>query len=339
MTDDTLPHPPIELLELATGYQRAKTLFALVEMGLPTLLDGGPLAFEEAAAALGLQRVAADRFFNACAALGLLERVGGELRNTPLSARFLVKGAPTYLGDFLLKYDQESYPRWNDLTKRLREWRPGATDGEPPQEADQGVAGMHARHNYSLMVGHALAAAYDFSKHHTLLDLGGGTGAYSLALCRKYERLRAVVFDLPPVARLASQFVAASGLRGRVEVCAGDFKEDALPEGFDAALLADLLSVASEETNRRLLREIYERLPGGGAVIVSGWILEDTRTRPLVPVLFCLEEINWRAPDVERTASTYAAWLADAGFVGVEHKTYCPPTSMIVGRKSGGGSV
>ena len=97
MTDDTLPHPPIELLELATGYQRAKTLFALVELGLPTLLAGGPLTFEEAAAALGLQRVAADRFFNACAALGLLERAGEEVRNTPLSARFLVKGGPTYL--------------------------------------------------------------------------------------------------------------------------------------------------------------------------------------------------------------------------------------------------
>ena len=192
---------------------------------------------------------------------------------------------------------------------------------------------MHARHNYSLMVGHALAKGYDFSQHHTLLDLGGGTGAYSLALCRKYERLRAVVFDLPPVARLASQFVAASGLRGRVEVCAGDFKEDELPTGFDVALLADLLSVASEETNRALLREIYERLPGGGAVIVSGWLLDDSRTSPLVPVLFCLEEINWRAPDVERTASTYAGWLVAAGFVRVEHKNYCPPTSMIVGRK------
>ena len=91
--------------------------------------------------------------------------------------------------------------------------------------------------------------------------------------------------------------------------------------------------MASEETNRALLRQIYERLPGGGALIVSGWILDDSRTRPLVPVLFCLEEINWRAPDVERTASTYAGWLVAAGFVRVEHKNYCPPTSMIVGRK------
>lgn len=168
---------------------------------------------------------------------------------------------------------------------------------------------------------------------HLLLDLGGGTGAYSLAICQPYEHLRAVVFDLPPVARLASQFVAASGLHGRVEVCAGDFKEEELPAGFDVALLADVLSVASEETNRCLPREIYDRLPGGGTVIVSGWMLDDSRTGPLMPMLFRLEDINWRAPDVEHAASTYAGWLAEAGFVRVEHKTYCPPTSMIVGRK------
>jgi 3-hydroxy-5-methyl-1-naphthoate 3-O-methyltransferase len=336
MKDSSLPPPPVELLELATAYQRAKTLFALVETGLPTLLARGPVPFEDAADAVGLHRVAADRFFNACAALGLLERAGGEIANTQLSARFLVKGGPAYLGDFLLKYDQESYPRWNELTRKLREWSPAATDGEPPSEEDQGVAGMSARHNYSLLVGDALARAYDFSQHRALLDLGGGTGAYSLALCQAYEHLRTLVFDLPPVAELASQYVSARGLSSRIKVLAGDFKDGVLAAGFDVALLADLLSVASEETNRALLRRIYELLPEGGAVIVSGWILDDGRASPLVPVLFCLEDITWRAPDVERSASTYAGWLAEAGFVGIEHRAYCPPTSLIVGRKTGG---
>ncbi len=333
MTDNSLPHPTLELLSLATAYQRAKTLFALVEMGVPTLLANQPLSLEEAASALGLHRVAADRFFNACIALGLLERSGEKICNTPLSAQFLVKGEQTYLGDFILKYDQMSYPRWNDLVQKLRDWRPSVTDKEQPEEDDQGVAGMHARHNFSLMVARALSEAYDFSKHRVLLDVGGGTGAYSISLCKAYERLRAIIIDLPLVARVASGYVDASDLSSRVEVRACDFKEEPLPEGFDVALLADLLSVASEETNRELLRNIYERLPEGGAVIISGWILDDARTSPLLPVLFCLEDINWQAPDVERSASTYARWLAEAGFVKIEHKRYYPPTSMIIGRK------
>jgi 3-hydroxy-5-methyl-1-naphthoate 3-O-methyltransferase len=334
MADSSIPPPPIELLNMATAYQRAKTLFALVEMGIPTLLAHHPLSLEEAARTLGLHRVAADRFFNACVALCLLERNGDEIRNTPLLAQFLVKGEQTYLGDFILKYDQVSYPLWNDLVQKLKSWRPGATDNETPEEADQGAAGMHARHNFSLLVGRALAEAYDFSRYRMLLDIGGGTGAYCISLCKSYDNLRAIVLDLPHVVRVASEYVVANDLSSRVEVRAGDFKEDALPEGFDVALLADLLSVASEETGRKLLRRIYERLPAGGTIIISGWILDDTRTGPLIPVLFCLEDINWQAPDVERSASTYAGWLAEAGFVEIEHKRYYPPTGMLVGRKS-----
>lgn len=336
MMNDSQPPSALELLNLATAYQRAKTLFALVELGLPTLLAGHPLSLAEAATALSLHPVAADRFVNACVALGLLERAGEEVRNTSLSTQFLVKGAPAYLGDFILKNDQISYPRWNELTQKLRAWQPGATDEGEPEEADQGGAGMRARHNLSLLVGQALGQAYNFSQHRVLLDVGGGTGASSIALCSLSENLRAIIYDLPAVTQVAAQYVTASGLHDRIEVRNGDFKKDALPGGFDVALLADLLSVASEETNHTLLRKIYEQLPEGGAIIISGWILDDGRTSPLLPVLFCLEDISWQAPDIERSVSTYAEWLAAAGFVEIEHRVYYPPTSMIIGRKAVG---
>jgi len=324
---------PIELLDLATGYQRAKTLFALVEFAVPTLLAERALPLAEIARALQIHPVTADRFLNACVALGLLEKVDGAFRNTALAARFLVKGETSYLGDQFTNYDRSSYPLWTDLTSKLREWRPGATDDETPPVADQGTASMSAQHNLSLMTGQALGAAYDFSLHRLMLDLGGGTGGMSLGICERHHKLRSIVFDLPQIGEVAREFVSASALGDRIEVQAGNFKEDALPDGFDVALLANLLSVASEETNRELLRHLYERLPDGGAIILSGWILDDNRTGPLIPVLFCLEDINWQAPDVERSAATYEAWLTEAGFVEIERQMYYPPTSMIVGRK------
>ncbi|HYO92642.1 MAG TPA: methyltransferase, partial [Pyrinomonadaceae bacterium] len=128
-------------------------------------------------------------------------------------------------------------------------------------------------------------------------------------------------------------YVNESDLSERIEIMEGNFKTDGLPEGFDVALLANLLSVASEETNRRLFRRIYERLPVGGAILISGYVLDDGRTSPLIPVLFCLQDINWQAPDVERDVSTYRSWLEEAGFLEIEHQPYCPPTSLLVGRK------
>ena len=329
----SLPQPSLQLLDLATGYQRSKTLFALVEFGLPTLLARRSLPLEEIARQIQIHPVAADRFLNACLALELLERVDGEFRNTALSEAFLVRGRPAYLGDQFLKYDQTSYPLWADLVTKLRAWQPGEADDETPPKSDQGKASIRAQHNLSLLVGHALGEAYDFSRHRKMLDLGAGTGAMSIAICELHEELRAAIFDLPSISEIAREFVRETSLSERIEVCAGDFKQDELPAGFDVVLLANLLSAGSEETNRELLHKLYELLPDGGACILSGWILDDNRTSPLIPVLFCLEDISWQAPDVERSASTYEGWLTEAGFVEIERAMYCPPTSMIVGRK------
>ena len=321
----------LALLELASGYQCAKTLFALVESDLPTLLAQEPLSVEQIARQLRIHPVAADRFLNACVALGLLERCGDRFRNAPVTDRFLVRGKASYLGDYFMKHDRQSFPRWAELMNNLRAWRPGTNATSLPADEE---ASARAQHNMALIVGEALGRAFDFSAHRRLLDLGGGTGAMSISLCRAYDRLRAMVFDLPPVIALARRMIRQAGLTKRIETRAGDFKNEELPEGFDVILLANLLSTASEKTNRRLFRRLYASLPANGCLIISGWILDDTRTSPLLSVLFCLEDICWRAPDVERAATTYRAWLSDAGFTQITHQTYCPPTSMIVARKT-----
>jgi len=89
MENESLPHPPVELLDLATGYQRSKTLFALVEFGLPTVLAGRTLSLDQIARSLGIHQIAADRFLNACVALRLLDRAGTNFSNTVLSETFL----------------------------------------------------------------------------------------------------------------------------------------------------------------------------------------------------------------------------------------------------------
>ncbi len=333
MENQTLVRPSLELLELANAYQRSKTLFALVELQLPTLLARRPLKLEEIAAALRVHPLAAESFLNACAALGLLERSGEEYRNSTLAETFLVRGKASYMGDQFSSYDRSSYPLWANTVENLRRWQPGATDDELPPADDQGERGMRDRHHLSLLVGHALGQAFDFSGYRRMLDVGGGTGAMSLSICALHDKLRSLILELPQVAGLAREYVGESGLRERIEIMEGNFKMDELPASFDVALLANLLSVASEETNRKLFRRIYERLPDGGAIIISGYILDDNREGSWIPSLFCLQDINWQAPDVERDAATYRSWLEAAGFVEIVHQSFCPPTSLLAGRK------
>ena len=179
------------------------------------------------------------------------------------------------------------------------------------------------------MHGRALAQNFDFSNYKNLLDIGGGTGAMSIGLCEEIENLNATVFDLPETIDVAKKFVKKSKLKNRIKLIAGDIQKDDLPENFDVVLLANLLAVFDKEDNKKLFKRIYEKLPKGGACLISGWILDENHFAPEISALFCLEDICWNAPDVERDFEIYKNWLEEAGFRDVEVKTYLEPTKLI----------
>jgi 3-hydroxy-5-methyl-1-naphthoate 3-O-methyltransferase len=332
----TAPRPasPARLLELATGYQRSRILFAFIELDLATLLAESPRSTGEIAASLGADPIAADRFLDACVGLELVARDGGRFRNTPDAARYLVRGARNDLRSALGHYERRSRrAAWSDLTNRLRTWRPGATRDGHVADDDAAGAEILDQHHLSLLTGEALGRVLDLSTKRRLADLGGGTAGMSIALCRRFPDLRSTLLERPAVVPLARACVTDSGLEQRIEVLEGDFIEAALPEGCDAVLLANVLSMLCTATTRALFRRLFAELPACGLVALSGWMPEDDRAGHLLPVLLALEDIALGASDVEHSAATYAEWLAQAGFEGIETSRYYDPATLVAGRR------
>ena len=320
---------PAALLDLAVGYQKSQTLFTFAELGVADLLAKKESTAASLAKKLKMHPLATERFLNACVTVGLVRKNGEAFANTDLAENFLVRANGNYLGGQMKRYQNRSYPQWQNLTEHLQTWKYGASAAENPDAEDQGEEAMTEQHNLALLHGYKLAETFDFSAFTHLLDLGGGTGAMSIALCEKIPHLRATVFDLPENVEKAKEMIQKKNLQKRIECVGGDLLKDELPGGFDVALLANLLAVFDAATNKNLFKKIYEKLPGGGACLVSGWILDENRTSPEVSVLFCLEDICWNASDVERTFPTYRDWLKEAGFKGVKVKTYYEPTKLI----------
>lgn len=320
---------PGALLEIAVGYQKSQTLFTFGELKIADLLRERGLTAKEIACRLEIHPLATERFLNACAALGLVRKNGETFANSELAEKFLIEKSENYLGGQLRRYRNRSYPQWENLTERLQKWEYGANSAENPETDDQGAEAMEEQHNLALLHGRALAGSFDFSDFEHLLDVGGGTGAMSIGLCEKLPHLKATVFDLPENVERAAEKIRQKNLQDRVKCVAGDILKDELPAGFDVALLANLLAVFDAKTNKDLFGRIYGQLPAGGAALVSGWILDEGRTAPEISVLFCLEDICWNAPDVERDFSTYRDWMAAAGFGKIEVTTYFEPTKLI----------
>jgi hypothetical protein len=321
-------HPtltPIPLMQLTTGFWSFKTFAAAVELGLFTrLANGRAVTVEEAAKELGLLHRPTDLLLAACASLGLLDKTDDRYRNSDLAESFLVEGRPYYFGGFVRFCDKREYPAWDRVVEALRTNRPTtwSSDNQNAALFDKDDAVMmsmfwEAMHSISTFTARSLGEALDFKAHRRLLDVGGGSAAFPIELCRRYRHLRATVYDLPHVCEIAAGKIRRAELSESIGTVAGDFQRDAaLPGGHDVILLSLILHDWDEDTDRNLLAKCYAALPSGGAIIVCELMLNPERTGPPAAALMGMNMLIETEGGKNYSETEYATWLADAGFTG-----------------------
>lgn len=333
---------PVPLMQLTTGFWAFKTIAAAHDLDLFDRLSGtaGTTA-RELAETLNIDERPADMLLTGCAALGLLEKSGGRYGNSPLAEEFLVRGRPYYFGGWVEMLDRRLYPGWGRLTEAVRTNRPttwdpdrqdSLFDGEDPQLLD---VFWEAMHSLSTFTARALGAAVDLSGAHRLLDVGGGSGAFDIELCRQYPSLTATVYELPQVVGIAANKVAEAGLAERIDTVVGDFFADpALPRGYDTILLSMILHDWGVERGRGILQKCWTALPSGGRVIIAELLVNDERTGPPAAALMSLNMLV-ETEGRNYTPAEYSRWLADLGFADVHTVWFeaAGANGAVVGRK------
>jgi len=166
----------------------------------------------------------------------------------------------------------------------------------------------------SIAIGGLVAKFYDFSQHSVLLDLGGGSGALSIAAARRYSRLKAIVFDLPAVTEVAREFIQKEALSDRISTHDGDFHKDTLPGGADVILNAGNMHAYGSDNAKRLLRRSFDALPSGGGMIVIDQMLNKDRSGPLIPALYALVQKFYSDESRTHSIVEVSDYLAEAGF-------------------------
>jgi ubiquinone/menaquinone biosynthesis C-methylase UbiE len=260
-----------------------------------------------------------------CAALGLLEKQNDRYCNSPLAEQFLVKGQPYYFGGFIEMLDKRLYPGWGKLTEAIRTNRPTTWDPAKQkslfESEDSAMMALfwEAMHSASTFTARALARAVDFTPFKRLLDIGGGSGAYDIELCRYYPHLHATVYDLPFVTEIAAEKIAQAQLSDRIDTVAGDFFTDlGFPADHDAVLLSMILHDWDEVKNREILRKCHAALPSGGVVFISELLANNDKTGPAPAALMSLNMLIETEGGRNYTASEYSTWLEEAGFNNIQ---------------------
>jgi cyclopropane fatty-acyl-phospholipid synthase-like methyltransferase len=318
---------PDLILQLASGFMAAKHLFAANELGVFEALADSPTTVDGLAARTGLTRRAARISADAMVALGLLERVGDVYRNGETADAFLVGRSSGDLRPLLRLWDKVSYPAWQELADALARG-PSKEVFELDDELQEVVAaGIEA---HAVGPATALANAFDFSAHRRLLDIGGGTGLWSIAVVEEHAQLDAAVIELPVVAAVASRRVAEAGLESRIGVISGDAMTGRLPSGHDLFLLANIVAYWSPEANRSLLRRVRDVAEAGSRLLAVDFWTNATHTEPLAAALMAGEfAVHLRDGDVY-SVDEIRGWLEDTGWRFVEHADLDRGQSVVV---------
>jgi len=338
----SIPDPSL-VIELIESFRRSKAMFAAVSLGVFDVLERAPGNLAALAIELRVEPEPLERLLDACVGLKLLRRNGASYENAPAASAYLCRTSERALTGYILYSNDVLFPLWSHLEDAVREGTPRwkqAFDIEGgifdhffrTEEAKQTfVQGMHG---LGLLSSPKVVEAFDLSRFRRLADLGGATGHLAVAACERYPCLHAIVFDLPLVVETARAQVSKSVTSSRIDVIAGDFFHDELPDA-DLFAMSRILHDWSEDKIHPLLTKIYQRLPSGGGILLGEKLLHEDKAGPTsahlqsLNMLVCTE-------GKERTLGEYRRLLENAGFRDVQGQITGSPLDAVLAIKNPG---
>jgi len=336
---------PAPIFEIFRGNFAMELLTAAVaHFGIFDELAGGPITAAELRAATRLGERQFTVLLTGLKALQLVAEHAGKLQTTPIAREHLSPGQPLDVTDYI-RLGAEA-PGVLALVEQMRKNKPAGMAKDDDRAAFIFREGLEsameedasARHLTLMLAGRAkniapvLAQKVHLSDAKVLLDIGGGTGLYSIAFLQRFPNLRAIIYDRPAVLKVAAEFAERYGVADRLKCVAGDMFVDPFPADCDVHLLSNVLHDWDVTEARRLVGISAAALPPGGRLLVHDAFLYDDHSGPLYPALFSVA-LMILTEGRNYSAAEYKAWMAAAGLVSGDPIATLVHSSVLVGTK------
>ncbi len=333
----SVPERPttVRLQKLSWAFTQSAVLFGAIEAGFFTAVTKNGTSAEAIAQTLGITVPNTQRMIVALLTLGLIERDGTGFRNAPDVERFLVRDQPSYAGDWVHWFHHQ-WGAWGELGQRLQ-----ATGEERSLGFyTEGFTVEHARryHQATASVGMGAARKFlrevDLTGRRKILDLGGGSGAYSIQAAKQYPEIEAVVLDLPEVVVVSRDFITEHGVAERVSAEACDFTADPLPSGADVIMMNSNLPQYSGAVIQMVVQKAYDALEPGGEMHICGEMVNEDWNGPLIPAMCAMHGALFQSTALPHTPTDCIGYFEAAGFQDIQVREFIPDILQhITGRK------
>ena len=318
----------------------APSLVIADELGVFAHLEERPLSAAELSNALRVELRASEALLGLMTSLGFLSTLDGRFHLTEVARTYLVPTSPFYWGSFLRRIHEVSL----DCRKLLASLRRGTAASEaqvsgrlwkapqppPPAALASFTHGMHA-HSFGLAMrvirGFGLAGARRW------MDVGGGSGSYSIAAALAHPELACTILELPVVGDIARDYARRYGVGERIDVVEANMFADPWPSGFDRIFMSDIFHDWDDEQCRSLAERALGSLAPGGRLLVHEMVLDETRTGPRAAAAYSMVMV-FATEGRQRSASELSAILTSAGFTDIALEMTAEGYALISGARA-----
>jgi predicted O-methyltransferase YrrM len=308
------------------AFMPSRAALTALELDVFTAVCSGASA-EQVAREIHADARATEMLLNALVSLKLLDKRDGTFFNTPVSARFF-SGNSRDNARGALMHIAHLWRGWSTLTDCVRA---GMSAGSRSCEDNWVPAFIAAMDRNAKERAGAVVKEIATSGIKRMLDLGGGSGAYSIAFARAIPELKSEILDTGDVVPLAQEHTRKAGLTDRITTRVGDMLRDPLGENYDLILASSICHMFSPEENRALFQRAYYALAPKGQLVIHDFILEASKTAPRAAALFSLNMLVGTRAGSSYSEPEYASWLRNAGFSDVRRVRLSGPSGLMIG--------
>jgi len=327
----------VDLDSVAYGFMASQALFTALELGVfDAIAEAGEAgcSSEQIMKACSCEAPRLQTLLTSLVAIKCLDRDSSGLYTmSPNTAQFMVSSSPQFYGDYLkFQVGRQFYNRMAALPEVMQ-------TGQAPSYAawfsDPDVARTYteAQHNGSVATAKYLVKKkLQLGDISNLLDVGGGSGAFSYVFCSATPGLKATVLELPEVCRIGESIreQEAEDVRDRVSFVELDATKPAWPVqdgSFDVVLMSYISGSVPEPLIEKLYANAAKALRPGGRLLVHDFMVNDTMDGPVLGALWALQHVTVNANGLGLCPREIIQRMTTAGF----EEDACETVEMING--------
>jgi predicted O-methyltransferase YrrM len=305
---------PEAILDLSRKFVESRIFLTAAELDIFSLLSKHPMSAQEIADKIQVTLRGITILLDALVPMELLKKKDDKYYCPAEVATLLSKDSPTSIRPMVM-LSVGGWKRWSDLTEIVQHGLQRV--GPSVFESSEQETFILAMRTIAYRLAPGIVAAIRPIGAKKLLDIGGGSGSYAQAFLETYPDMKATLFDLPSVIKIAQKVLDDTDLIDRITFVPGDYYKDELPTGHDLALLSAIIHQNSPEQNIELYRKIYRALEPGGRLIIRDHIMSPDHTQPIRGAFFAVNMLIVTPEGRTYSFEEIKASLESAGFTKI----------------------